>query len=162
MEFQCKRIQVAPVYDKHSCFSMLPVMSLSGKEWFLHPSTRILMEKAIKVPCSPANVPIYKTNQGPLISFSPERKTVIAQISPPSNSSDPHTQSGLYPTDLVREWLSFAFLQHLSIHSYSFFSQAMCQTSECQGVHASPSTMYNYVGDTLKNISVMSMLCLIN
>ena len=156
VEFQCKRIQVAPVSDKQSCYSMLPVMSLSGKEWFLHPSTRILMEKAIKVPCSPANVPIYKTNQGPLLSFSPERKTVISQSSLPPNSSEPHTQSGLYPTDLVREWLGFAFLQHLSIHSYSFFSQAMCQNSECQGVHANPSTMYNYLGDTLKNISVMS------
>ena len=114
------------------------------------------MNKAIPVPCSPANVPIYKTNQGPLLSFSPERKIIRSQSRLIQNSSDVHTSDGLYPKDLVREWMSFAFMQHLSIHSYSLFSQALCQTTECQGVHSSPTTMYRFVGDTMKSISALS------
>jgi hypothetical protein len=155
VQFECKMIQVAPSPDDIKCYSMLPVQDLTGNVWFLDPSTRILMKKAIELPCSPANTPVYKTNEGEMVSFSPKRRIIVVHKSV-YNGTDDGNSGGLYPTEMISEWLSYAFLQHLSIHSYALFSQSICQSSECKTVHNNPSSMINYMGGALKNLSALA------
>ena len=113
------------------------------------------MEKAIKLPCSPANTPVYKTNENILVSYSPARRVVVPKDTKQNETND-HSPGGLYPSELISEWLSYAFLQHLSIHSYALFSQSICQSPDCKEVHSSPSTMISYIGGAIQDLGALA------
>ena len=152
VEFTCKKIDVAPVPDG-KCHSMLRVQDLKGGLWFLDPETRILMKTAVEIPCAIASVPIYLNTKNELVSYSPERKTVISSsVNPDDQPGTDGSRNGLYPAEMVRSWLDMAFLQHLAKHSYSVLSHAICHNPQCTSVHTAPDMLYGYMGSAIENI----------
>ena len=151
IEFSCKKVDVAPIVEE-VCYSMLKVQDLKSTVWFLDPESRILMKEAVVIPCSISTSPIYRNTRNELVSYSPGRKNVNPTSRNLDNSSQDNSEAGIYPKDMVRSWLNMAFLQHLSRHSYSLLSQAICQSKECMSVHTTPDQLYGYIGSAVYNM----------
>ena len=98
--FTCKKVIVAPVVDPE-CFSMMKVQEINGVIWHLEPNTRVLMKKAVTVPCSPTSIPVYLSIQNVFLAYSPER-IAISTIKPttPNNSAD-NSKAGLYSKQII-------------------------------------------------------------
>ena len=155
VSFECMETQVAP-NPGESCHTMAPVTDMKGDKWFLNPDNRILMTQAIEVPCVAATLPVYRNKENQLITFNPS-KTIVNAIQnrhPTTNSTDENT--GLYPRDLVQDWLKFSFLQHWNKFSYSSLVNVLCQNEDCKQGHTNIQAMSNYVGGALSKFTTMA------
>ena len=153
VEFTCNKIEVAPVTDK-VCHTMMKVVDHDGKPWFLEPVTRILFHSAVVIPCVSARVPVYRNTKSQLVTYAPDRKLISTSTPPGNNITTPSPDApGMYPLIMVRNWLQYAWLQHLSKHSYSFISQAICQSPECQQVHTDPGHLLGMISQAANNAS---------
>ena len=153
VEFTCNKIEVAPVTDK-VCHTMMKVVDHDGKPWFLEPVTRILFHSAVVIPCVSARVPVYRNTKSQLVTYAPDRKLISTSTPPGTNITTPSPDApGMYPLIMVRNWLQYAWLQHLSKHSYSFISQAICQSPECQQVHTDPGHLLGMISQAANNAS---------
>ena len=153
VEFTCNKIEVAPVTDK-VCHTMMKVVDHDGKPWFLEPVTRILFHSAVVIPCVSARVPVYRNTKSQLVTYAPDRKLISTSTPPGNNITTPSPDApGMYPLIMVRNWLQYAWLQHLSKHSYSFISQAVCQSPECQQVHTDPGHLLGMISQAANNAS---------
>ena len=151
IEFSCKKLTVAPIIED-VCHSMLKVQDLQSTTWYLDPESRILMKEAVVIPCSISNAPIYRNDKDELVSYSPSRKVINSIQTQLNSTTHDSGTAGIYPKDMVKSWLSMAFLQHLSRHSYSLFSQAICQSKDCRRVHTAPDHLYDYFGSAMNNM----------
>ena len=157
VQFTCNKLEVAPVVDD-ICHSMTKVQDHKGKTWFLEPVTRILFQTAVIIPCQSARVPVYRTTNSELVTYSPERRVITTTEITSFNHTSPRPGApGLYSLQMVKNWLQFAWLQHLTKHTYSFISQAICQDNSCQGVHNDPNQLYGMLGSAVhKATNLMS------
>ena len=153
VEFTCNKIEVAPVMDK-VCHTMMKVVDHDGKPWFLESVTRILFHSAVVIPCGSARVPVYRNTKSQLVTYAPDRKVISTSTPPGTNVTTPSPDApGMYPLIMVKNWLQYAWLQHLSKHSYSFISQAVCQSPECQQAHTDPGHLLGMIGQVAHNAS---------
>ena len=153
VEFTCNKIEVAPVTDK-VCPTMMKVVDHDGKPWFLEAVTRILFHTSVIIPCESARVPVYRNTKSQLITYAPDRKVISPSPPPGTNLTTPSPEApGMYPLIMVKNWLQYAWLQHLSKHSYSFISQAVCQTPECQQAHTDPGHLLGMIGQAARDAS---------
>ena len=153
--FDCMETQVAP-NPSEVCHSMAAVTDINGDKWFLNPVNRILMTQAIVVPCVAATLPVYRNKENQMITFNPS-KTIINNVQPKHlvpNSTDENT--GLYPQDLVKDWLKFSFLQHWNKFSYSSIVNMLCQSDDCKQGHTNIQAMSDYVGGALSKYTTMT------
>ena len=114
------------------------------------------MTQAIEVPCVAATLPVYRNKKNQMITFNPS-KTIINTIQNSQhapNSTDENT--GLYPQDLVKDWLKFSFLQHWNKFSYSSLVNILCQNDECKQGHTNIQAMSDYVGGALSKFTTMA------
>ena len=150
VQFSCTKLEVAPVIDD-LCHSMLKVQDHQGKTGFLQPVTRILYQTAVIIPCQSSRVPVYRTTKAELVTYSPDRRLITTTEMPENNQTTPQPGTpGLYSLQMVKNWLQYAWLQHLSKHTYSFVSQAICKEDNCQGIHDNPSQLYNLLGTAVR------------
>ena len=150
VQFSCTKLEVAPVIDD-LCHSMLKVQDHQGKTGFLQPVTRILYQTAVINPCQSSRVPVYRTTKAELVTYSPDRRLITTTEMPENNQTTPQPGTpGLYSLQMVKNWLQYAWLQHLSKHTYSFVSQAICKEDNCQGIHDNPSQLYNLLGTAVR------------
>ena len=153
LEFTCKKIEVTPIIGK-TCNTLLKVRDYSNKEWFLEPVTRILMRYAAETPCSPANVPVYRNTENELVSFIPQKRKIQLTATPRTNTTTQEdNKPGLYPQQMVKEWLSYSFMQHLSKHAYNLIATAACRSESCQAIHQNPSVMIGYIGNAAEKMA---------
>ena len=153
--FDCMETQVAP-NPSELCHSMAAVTDINGGKWFLNPVNRILMTQAITVPCVAASLPVYRNKDNQMITFNPS-KTIINNVQSKHlapNSTNENT--GLYPQDLVRNWLKFSFLQHWNKFSYTSIVNMLCQNDDCKQGHTNIQAMSDYVGGALSKITTLT------
>ena len=76
-----------------------------------------------------------------------------------TNGDDGLDQPGLFPDDLVQQWLSFSYIQHFSRHSFHHVVQVLCKFASCSA-NTSPQDIYNSLEQTFNQAkrSMESML----
>ena len=154
--FKCQEVRVAPA-DSEKCHSMVPVTDIKGNTWFLNPINRILMKKAITVPCTAATLPIYRNQNDQFLTFNPKRTLIKEEMGKQYNASLPNPNTGLYPADLVKDWLNYAFLQHWSKFSYTSLANTFCQSDHCKEIQVNTDMMSQYVSNAMKTLSNPSL-----
>ena len=87
---------------------------------------------------------------GDMIMFKPERRIIKDEHQHDQNESNPDEPTGLYPIELVRTWLQYSFLQHLSKFSYSNLVESFCQNGCPEEVYTNANSFKQYVGSMLK------------
>ena len=155
VSFECMETQVAP-NPSEICYTMAAVTDINGDKWFLNPGNRILMTQAIEVPCVAATFPVYRNKENQMITFNPS-KTIINTIHKShlvTNSTD--VNAGLYPLDIVQDWLKYSFLQHWNKFSYSSLVNIICQNDDCKQGHTNIQAMSDYVGGALTKFTTMA------
>ena len=76
--FKCQQVQVTPRVTME-CFKELPV-HLGGKEKYLTPLTRILVDQGTRVPCSALMPGKFRTEQGQWMAATPALQVVATPI----------------------------------------------------------------------------------
>ena len=131
--FTCKITTVSPDNSTSGCYRQLPVTDEEGKNWYLDPTTRILLKSGSRTICGSSTVPIYRNTENEFITFVPKRKMVnTRKVGKTINKDDAYDeQTGLYPEDVVSNWLHSAFLQHFAEVSYAALNENMCEQQGC-------------------------------
>ena len=115
--FSCKDVKVKPrITDERRCYVQPPVSSPDGTPMFLDPETRILLHTGTEVRCSSATAPILKTVTGGFVAFTPDEKIIkpdAADNSDAEDKLDSEVDHGLYSAEVVEDWLSSAYLEHI-------------------------------------------------
>ena len=130
---------------------MAKVTDITGLTWFLNPSNSILMTKAAQVLCTPAELPVYRSIKGQLLIFNPQRTLVTEEHHTESNQTSDDQETGIYPAEMVKQWLSYAFLQHLNKFSYTNIADAICQGSCSQDTITDIHSFKRFIGTNMKN-----------
>ena len=150
VSFSCKQVQVAPA-TQDRCYSMAKVTDITGLTWFLNPSNGILMTKAVEVQCTAAELPIYRNIKGQLLLFNPQRTLVKEERPTENNQTNDDQETGIYPAEMVKQWLSYAFLQHLNRFSYTNIAEAICQGGCSQDTITDTHSFKRYINDNIMN-----------
>ena len=127
--FSCKATTVSPANSTSGCYRQLPVTDEEGQNWYLDPTTRILLKSGSRTICGSSTVPIYRNTENEYITFSPNRKIVnTRKIGTTTNKDDSYEeQTGLYPDEVVSNWLHSAFLQHFAEVTYAALNENICE-----------------------------------
>ena len=150
--FKCHATTVVPIENNTECFTRLQVQDIKGRISFLDPNTRILMDYAAPSPCHPSMLPIYRNDQGVMVTYSPSRE--IVKYKKVTNVETQESESGLYSASMVTKWFSLSFLQHFAKHSYTMIFDSLCG-KECSMNQISPDTI-NVVQSQLNKIQALS------
>ena len=150
VSFSCKQVQVAPS-TQDECFSMAKVTDITGLTWYLNPNNRILMTRAAQVQCTPAELPIYRNTKGQLLLFNPKRTVVKEEHPAEPNITKDDQDPGIYPTEMVKQWLNYAFLQHLNKFSYTNLAEAFCQGECSQDTFSDTSSFKHFINANMIN-----------
>ena len=106
--FKCQQVQVTPRVTTE-CFKELPV-HLGGKEKYLTPLTRILVDQGTRVPCSALMPGKFKTEQGQWMAATPALQVVATPIHKEQHlNTDPGkhvdmSEGGLYTTAQLEDF----------------------------------------------------------
>ena len=150
VSFTCKEVQVAPS-TLDGCFFMAKVTDITGLTWYLNPNNRILMTKAVQVQCTPAELPVYRNINGQLLIFNPQRTLVKEEHPSKPNMTNDDQEAGIYPTEMVKQWLNYAFLQHLNKFSYTNLAEVICQGDCTQDTIADTPSFKQFINSNIMN-----------
>merc|ERR1712208_154943 len=131
--FQCSETAVRHRNTSEGCFKQLPVLDKQLRKWFLDPLTRILLKDGARTRCNAVDVPVYKNKDEEYIAYIPDRTPVrIESIKDETAKGDSFAEeTGIYPEDVVQEWLDSAYLQHFNEIAYVAIHENICQRTEC-------------------------------
>merc|ERR1712055_394181 len=81
---------------------------------------------------SAVDVPVYKNKDKEYIAYIPDRTPVrIESIKDETANGDSFAEeTGIYPEDVVQEWLDSAYLQHFNEIAYVAIHENICQRRE--------------------------------
>ena len=132
--FQCSSTTVTSANITESCYKHLPVLDENRHLWYLDPTTRVLLNHGAKTQCNSANVPVYKNLEGEFISYLPKRTPIrTEEMEIKLRKDEGYAEDiGLYPGQVVAEWLSSAYMQHFQEISYTALYADICNKKECE------------------------------
>ena len=132
--FQCPSTTVSPANTTEHCHKHLPVLDENRHQWYLDPTTRVLLNHGAKTQCNSANVPVYKNLEGEFIAYLPKRTTIrTEEVEIELKKEERYAEDiGLYPGQVVAEWLRSAYMQHFQEISYTAIYNDICNRKECE------------------------------
>ena len=124
IKFDCKQIRVAPNISSE-CYSRLPVKDINGRIYYLDQSTRILMDHAAPSQCIPALLPTYRTDEGNMVVYSPDRRNIIINPEHEDMADDKVDSQGIFTNQMIVDWFSFAYIQSFVQNPYAYISKTL-------------------------------------
>ena len=124
IKFDCKQIRVAPNISSE-CYSRLPVKDINGRIYYLDQSTRILMDHAAPSQCRPALLPTYRTDEGDMVVYSPNRRNIIINPEHEDMADDKVDSQGIFTNQMIVDWFSFAYIQSFVQNPYAYISKTL-------------------------------------
>jgi hypothetical protein len=94
--FECVPVIVAPTINQSYCYTRLPVQDLKSNLYYLDSFTYILKSTAAIALCLHASTPIYRTTDGVMVTYTPNRDVVIMETCNISNKSQTGGKKGIY------------------------------------------------------------------
>ena len=154
--FKCEKITVAPL-TVEKCYQRLPVQDIKGRTFYLDSETRILMDHSAPEECQLSFLPAYRTITNEIMMFSPEPKKI--HIIPLENKSKNETgDQGIYPEEMIDNWLSAAYIQHYATNAYKYMINQICTTCNKGMMPASSLQFFQEQMSKLSKFSLMGML----
>ena len=138
IKFKCTQVIDAPNVNSSNCFTRMQVKDINGKTSFLDQSTRILVDHSTPTPCHASLLPTYKTQNGAIVVYSPERHEIKIE----KNEKQIFTadaENGIFTDELINQWFSLAYIQSFARNSYAYISQSLCEDCDTSPNH--PSSM---------------------
>ena len=153
--FECPLTSVSPANITDACYKQLPVLDENRRKWYLDSTTRILLEHGAKTHCSSANVPIYRNLEGELISFLPKRTSIKTENLDITESETVkyNDETGLYPEQVVSEWLKLAYMQDFQEISYTALHTDLCNKNYCENGVAPSDDVSNALAEYYNKIN---------
>merc|ERR1712082_114884 len=150
--FQCSETAVTHRNTSRGCSKQLPVLDKKLRKWFLDPQTRILLKDGARTRCNAVDVPVYKNKDEEYIA-----PVMIECIKDETAKGDSFAEeTGIYPEDVVQEWLDSAYLQHFNEIAYVAIYENICQRTECgkrniasEGIRAALGSYYDKAEKTI-------------
>ncbi len=107
-------VKLRNVTEEGQCYVQPPVVDKKGKEWYIDPNTRVLLNAGVITSCEESSAPVLKSSSGKFFAISPTPREVFPGLEAapkvPQQGSEEH---GLYPQRVISDWLKSAYIQHI-------------------------------------------------
>ena len=103
----------------------MPVKDINGRIYYLDQSTRILMDHAAPSQCIPALLPTYRTDEGNMVVYSPDRRNIIINPEHEDMADDKVDSQGIFTNQMIVDWFSFAYIQSFVQNPYAYISKTL-------------------------------------
>ena len=128
------------------------MQDLKSNLYYLDSFTCILMPTAAIAPCLHSSTPIYRTTDGEMVTYTPNRVAVIVETSTIKNNNQTGGKKGIYQAEIIKKWLETSFIQHNLKHSFEILMGNMCRGSSCNGQYLTHAEYNNVLFDQFKKI----------
>ena len=112
--FNCKKqvVKLAEVTGQE-CWVYPKIVQENGETAYMDPSNRVIMKESITKHCSSATSPVLRDTLGHHYALTPQARRVFPEHTKVAVAEENDSTHGLYSQDVVHQWLSRAWLQHI-------------------------------------------------
>ena len=147
--FRCQPTTVELNSNTSDCHAHPPVITANGKEQFIDPETRIIVNKSVVIPCTKESTPIMKAKDNKFYAITPLPIQIIPDSHAKTIAPSEQETHGLYTQSVISQWLDNAYIAH--IH------KSLTNTFDWQNKDSQVRTMVNSLTSTyedLKNLDI--------